>query len=505
MFTGSGGAHVAGRLAGWLAGWPPHLHSHHHPRECSFAVSGHSTSGSGQVPVSLAMSSMNSGGGHHQFQQQQQQQHQQHQQHQQQHQQQQQAVHIHTHARGPSSMMCAAPTQPHHTHHLSGSHVQSPPHQWPLQVGGASGGSYGNVPRLHHCNVHSFLCSNPPLHHQYQMNGGCLGPQHHYAPMVPPGHHAAGPILTPTGPPQLMAATPQPPHTHTSLYGQAPMGVAPPQAVPTHLTAVPGQLSAAPQSLGVSVAPQLPPQHHHHAQQQPTPPLVTPFPAHTHLHQLHHLHASSGSGAGARSASVEMLGRGLYRGPGQGHVLGRMRGPRGSSGSSLGGTRRSSSSWRGNTMPPAAPPPPPPPPLPSAAAAAATYPGILLHFLAMLSHPSLHQYSVVDPVPAEAPDTENYEALLHLAERLGEAKPRGLMKTVIDQLPSYRYTGEKSDTKQTTCVICMCDFELRQMLRVLPCLHEFHTKCVDKWLKSNRTCPICRGDASEFLKETSSE
>lgn len=62
----------------------------------------------------------------------------------------------------------------------------------------------------------------------------------------------------------------------------------------------------------------------------------------------------------------------------------------------------------------------------------------LAPFRAMLSHPSLHQYSVVDPVPAEAPDTENYEALLHLAERLGEAKPRGLMKTVIDQLPSYR-------------------------------------------------------------------
>lgn len=49
--------------------------------------------------------------------------------------------------------------------------------------------------------------------------------------------------------------------------------------------------------------------------------------------------------------------------------------------------------------------------------------------------------------------------------------------------PLCRYTGEKSETKQMTCVICMCDFELRQMLRVLPCLHEFHTKCVDKWLK----------------------
>jgi hypothetical protein len=36
---------------------------------------------------------------------------------------------------------------------------------------------------------------------------------------------------------------------------------------------------------------------------------------------------------------------------------------------------------------------------------------------------------------------------------------------------------------QTSCVVCMCDFEARQMLRVLPCSHEFHAKCVDKWLR----------------------
>ena len=47
----------------------------------------------------------------------------------------------------------------------------------------------------------------------------------------------------------------------------------------------------------------------------------------------------------------------------------------------------------------------------------------------------------------------------------------------------FRYSSEGSDTEQTVCVVCMCDFECRQMVRVLPCAHEFHSKCVDKWLK----------------------
>ncbi|KAJ8025667.1 E3 ubiquitin-protein ligase RNF38 [Holothuria leucospilota] len=103
-----------------------------------------------------------------------------------------------------------------------------------------------------------------------------------------------------------------------------------------------------------------------------------------------------------------------------------------------------------------------------------------------------------------APVEENYEALLNLAERLGEAKPRGLTKSVIDQLPSYRYNPDthQSINDQTCCVVCMSDFEIKQLLRVLPCSHEFHARCVDKWLKSNRTCPICRADASEFNNQS---
>ncbi|XP_017769045.1 PREDICTED: RING finger protein 44 isoform X2 [Nicrophorus vespilloides] len=152
------------------------------------------------------------------------------------------------------------------------------------------------------------------------------------------------------------------------------------------------------------------------------------------------------------------------------------------------------------------PPPPPRPrwphggPPPAIMAAPPQYSGFLLHFLAMFSNPPLSPFSQTELSSSESvgAETENYEALLNLAERLGEAKPRGLAKLEIDQLLSYKFNADTHQGDQTSCVVCMCDFEAKQLLRVLPCSHEFHAKCVDKWLRSNRTCPICRGNASEF-------
>nr|CAD7589028.1 unnamed protein product [Timema genevievae] len=111
--------------------------------------------------------------------------------------------------------------------------------------------------------------------------------------------------------------------------------------------------------------------------------------------------------------------------------------------------------------------------------------GFLFHFLAMFSNPPLSPYSQAELGSPDSSDTENYEALLSLAERLGEAKPRGLAKVDIEQLPSYKFNTDTHQGDQTSCVVCMCDFEARQMLRVLPCSHEFHAKCVDKWLKQS--------------------
>lgn len=64
---------------------------------------------------------------------------------------------------------------------------------------------------------------------------------------------------------------------------------------------------------------------------------------------------------------------------------------------------------------------------------------------AMVQLPPYGQHELSSP---DSNETENYEALLSLAERLGEAKPRGLARPEIDQLPSYKFNVE---THTGTC------------------------------------------------------
>jgi hypothetical protein len=42
-----------------------------------------------------------------------------------------------------------------------------------------------------------------------------------------------------------------------------------------------------------------------------------------------------------------------------------------------------------------------------------------------------------------------------------------------------------------SCAVCLCDFELYQMARRLPCCHHFHSECIERWLLQNKRCPLC--------------
>ncbi|CAI5997037.1 unnamed protein product [Closterium sp. NIES-64] len=52
---------------------------------------------------------------------------------------------------------------------------------------------------------------------------------------------------------------------------------------------------------------------------------------------------------------------------------------------------------------------------------------------------------------------------------------------------------ECEEVGATECAVCLSDFSDGEQLRcLLPCAHRFHVACIDCWLLSHTTCPVCR-------------
>ncbi|GLJ38560.1 hypothetical protein SUGI_0786200 [Cryptomeria japonica] len=68
----------------------------------------------------------------------------------------------------------------------------------------------------------------------------------------------------------------------------------------------------------------------------------------------------------------------------------------------------------------------------------------------------------------------------------------GLSPAVVQNIPILEYNlGSFEDGLE--CAICLSEFQENRSTRLLPnCNHNFHIECIDKWLQSNSTCPLCR-------------
>ncbi|CAL9117180.1 unnamed protein product, partial [Musa textilis] len=148
---------------------------------------------------------------------------------------------------------------------------------------------------------------------------------------------------------------------------------------------------------------------------------------------------------------------------------------------------------------PPPPPPSPPPPPPFVKLENRISPSILLiiiilaiiFFISGLLH-LLVRY-LLRPINREPEDTENSTALQGQLQHLFHLHDAGVDQSFIDTLPVFPYKAIIGLKDPFDCAVCLCEFEVDEKLRLLPkCSHAFHVECIDTWLLSHSTCPLCR-------------
>lgn len=76
--------------------------------------------------------------------------------------------------------------------------------------------------------------------------------------------------------------------------------------------------------------------------------------------------------------------------------------------------------------------------------------------------------------------------------------PSSIHTSTAHLIPAHKYQKDMGLVgEDATCAVCLSEFEEGEELRVLPgCMHSFHVPCIDTWLYSHPSCPICRSDAT---------
>ncbi|KAK3219687.1 hypothetical protein Dsin_013657 [Dipteronia sinensis] len=109
------------------------------------------------------------------------------------------------------------------------------------------------------------------------------------------------------------------------------------------------------------------------------------------------------------------------------------------------------------------------------------------------------------------------------------SQTRGATAETINALPTYKFNSKKNGNadnqdnagageggvlalgtdkervisgEDAVCCICLARYADNDELRELSCQHFFHVECVDKWLKINASCPLCKTEIGESSNAT---
>lgn len=89
---------------------------------------------------------------------------------------------------------------------------------------------------------------------------------------------------------------------------------------------------------------------------------------------------------------------------------------------------------------------------------------------------------------------------LHIEEQNNED-----ISKLVSFIPVFtvKENNKSKEGNNNKCAICISDFEVGEKKSTLPCMHCFHYNCIEKWIKRQKCCPICKFDISfESLKSS---
>ncbi|PPD70014.1 hypothetical protein GOBAR_DD33106 [Gossypium barbadense] len=90
---------------------------------------------------------------------------------------------------------------------------------------------------------------------------------------------------------------------------------------------------------------------------------------------------------------------------------------------------------------------------------------------------------------------ENRDEINHNGWQPGS---QGLDESLIKAIAVCKFKKNEGLIEGTDCSVCLSEFLEDESLRLLPkCNHAFHVPCIDTWLKSHSSCPLCR--ANNFM------
>ncbi|KAI3875857.1 hypothetical protein MKX03_023780 [Papaver bracteatum] len=98
----------------------------------------------------------------------------------------------------------------------------------------------------------------------------------------------------------------------------------------------------------------------------------------------------------------------------------------------------------------------------------------------------VHKYKAAGPQSETSTVQQASSSAIPEQKKPDAAKPDEVLKSMEDGL---------------TCSVCLEQVDVGEIVRSLPCLHQFHANCIDPWLRQQGTCPVCKFRAGTRWQE----